>query len=70
MSDTDCSVVELVPRPEVDRLIAAERERCAAIAAEVCRQAMRTDPQDSTDYDHGWWKAAEEIAIKIREVPE
>jgi hypothetical protein len=63
-------VVELIAREEVDRLIAAERERCAKIAAEVCRQAMRTDPQESTDYDHGWWGSSTEIERRIREVPE
>ena len=61
--------VELIARPEVDRLIAAERERCAAIAAEVCRTAMLTDPH-LTDYEHGWWGASTEIERKIREVSE
>jgi hypothetical protein len=59
------SVVELIPRPTVDRLIAeavaAERERCAGIA-EFWRYELSEEGCDD-------WALATRIADKIREVP-
>lgn len=59
------SVVECIPRPTHERLIAeavaAERERCAAIA-EFWRYELSEEGCDD-------WVLATRIAEKIREVP-
>lgn len=66
-------VVELIPRPVHERLVAAERaaerERLMAIAKLVRQQGLRHDPQDSTDYERGWWEAANQIMHELGDVP-
>lgn len=63
------TLVELVPLPEVEQLVAeavaAERERCAAIAEEHHKASDRPHP----DYaESAVLRACEMIEAKIREV--
>jgi hypothetical protein len=67
--NTPAVAVPMIAREDVDRLIAAERERCAAIADSVASDAPPYSSPASAFFT-AKQGAAQEIARRIREVPE